>query len=148
MGIFDKIIGKKEEEKAIEKPKKKAEKVEAGKEKEKTREKKAKAPAKGKAAKKEDNLAHEILLEPLISEKGTLLGQFNKHLFRVAKKASKYEIKQAVEDYYGVKVTKVNIVRIRPKKRMHGRTVGWKKGFKKAVVTLQEGDTIGVAEGV
>ena len=112
-------------------------------------EKKPKRGAKtGKIVKKEENIAYEILLEPLVSEKSAGLGQFNKYVFKVHPKASKFQIKSAVESYYGVGVTKVNIIKIRPKKRIHGRKVGWKQGFKKAVVTLQQGDTITAVEGV
>ena len=101
-----------------------------------------------KVSKKEENLAFELLLKPLISEKATAMGQFGKYVFKVHPRAGKYEIKSAVEGYYGVGVTKVNIIKIHPKKRIHGRTVGYKQGFKKAVVTLQEGDAIGAVSEV
>lgn len=156
MSIFDRFKSKKEDkEKPVEKKEKpkaarlparqvKAEKKEA---KPKTERPKKEAKTR-KVAKKEENLAYRELLEPLVSEKSTGLGQFNKYVFKVHPKASKFQIKSAVEDYYGVGVTKVNIVKIHPKKRIHGRTVGWKQGFKKAVVTLRAGDAIGVTEGV
>lgn len=144
MGIFDKIIGRKpaEGESASEKEKKPAS-VEI----ERPKKAKVKSEKVVKAVKKEKNIAHQILVEPFITEKSTSLGQFNKYVFRVNQKADKNQIKEAVQDYYGVGVTSVNIIKIHPKKRIHGRTVGWKQGFKKAVVTLREGDAIGVAEG-
>jgi large subunit ribosomal protein L23 len=157
MGIFDKIIGKKEEEKkTAEEPKKvsaeKTKKQEEKKEKpiqKKAPEKPKKAKPTGKKkAKKEDNIAHSIIFEQIISEKSTTLGAQNKYVFKVRKNASKFQIKEAVEGYYAVTVTSVNTIRISPKKRIQGRTIGWKKGFKKAIVTLQEGDTIAAAEGV
>lgn len=101
-----------------------------------------------KIAKKERNIAHSTLIKPMVTEKSTGLGQFNKYVFKVHPQMNKSRIKSAVEDYYGVGVTSVNIVKIHPKKRIQGRTIGWKQGFKKAIVTLQAGDTIGVAEGV
>lgn len=104
--------------------------------------------AKRKVSKKEENIAHRVLLENLISEKSTLLAAQNKYVFKVTKEAGKFQIKEAIEGYYGVQVVSVNTIRINPKKRIHGRTIGWKKGFKKAVVTLRSGDTIGAAEGV
>ena len=104
--------------------------------------------AKRKVAKKEENIAHKILLENLISEKSTLLATQNKYVFKVTKQAGKFQIKEAVEGYYGVQVVGVNTVKINPKKRIHGRTIGWKKGYKKAIVTLRSGDVIGAAEGV
>lgn len=168
MGIFDRFKSKKEdEEKSAEKKEKPkvargpARQIKVEKKKAKSKTEKPKKPARiatrsvaggetktRKVAKKEENLAYRALLEPLVSEKSTGLGQFNKYVFKVHSKASKFQVKSAVEDYYGVGVTKVNIIKIRPKKRIHGRTVGWKQGFKKAVVTLAAGDTIGVTEGV
>ncbi|MFH0929779.1 MAG: 50S ribosomal protein L23 [Candidatus Moraniibacteriota bacterium] len=172
MGIFDKILGKTEEKK--EEPEKKAPVVKAEKKTEAKGEEKKPASAKAekkedkpvkkakiakaekpkkeiakrKVAKKEENIAHKILLENLISEKATILASQNKYVFKVDKYAGKFQIKEAIEGYYGVQVVSVNTIRISPKKRIQGRTIGWKKGFKKAVVTLRQGDTIGVVEGV
>lgn len=174
MGFFDKILGKKEkaEEKA-EKPEAiKDEKVTRGgststmeveppseveKKPKKQVSKKIKAAkiekpkkevAKRKIAKKEENIAHKVLLENLISEKATMLAAQNKYVFKVKKDAGKFQIKEAIEGYYGVQVVSVNTIRISPKKRIQGRTIGWKKGYKKAIVTLREGDTIAAVEGV
>lgn len=156
MSILDRLIGKKEEK--VEKPEKKTEKIEIEKKEEKkpapkkTRTEKSEKPkkeiAKRKVAKKEENIAHKVLLENLISEKSTMLAAGNKYVFRVHLKSGKREIKEAVEGYYGVQVVGVNTIRINPKKRIQGRTIGWKKGYKKAIVTLREGDTIGAVEGV
>jgi large subunit ribosomal protein L23 len=170
MSIFDRIIGKKEEkvedvekkspvvkaEKKTEekKPQPKADQPLAGtnkasKKKPATKtEKPKKEIAKRKVAKKEENIAHKVLLENLISEKATMLASQNKYVFKVDKHAGKFQIKEAVEGYYGVQVVSVNTIKISPKKRIHGRTIGWKKGFKKAVVTLREGETIAAVEGV
>jgi len=153
MGIFDKIIGKKEEEKKPEgKPKKAATVKPEKKEKKpvaKKMEEKAKAkPAGRKMMKREENIAHRIILEPIISEKSTSLGVENKYVFKVSQNSGKFQIKEAIEGYYGVKVVGVNTIKIPPKKRIHGRFVGYKKGYKKAIVKLRQGDTIGVAEGV
>jgi len=154
MSILDKLIGKKEEvEKSEEKPEavKPAKKPEAKKEKIAKAEKVVKSKKEVKArkvAKKDENIAHKILFENLISEKSTQLAAENKYIFKVVKNAGKFQIKEAVEGYYGVQVVRVNTVRIPAKKRIQGRTVGWKKGFKKAIVTLREGDTITAAPGV
>ena len=142
MSILDRIRGKKEEK--AEEPEKKDQEVRNEK---KPIEKKTRTQ-KRKVAKKEENIAHKVLFENLISEKSTLLAAENKYVFKVHPKAGKHEIKEAVEGYYGAQVIGVNTIRIKPKKRIQGRTVGWKKGFKKAVVTLREGDTIGAVEGV
>jgi large subunit ribosomal protein L23 len=166
MSIFDKILGKEEEKKTevkaadrgdsistegVKSPKKVEEKSAAKKVKTAKSEKvvKPKKEVKSrKVSKKEENIAHKILLENLISEKSTMLASQNKYVFRVSKGAGKFQIKEAVEGYYGVQVVDVNTIKIHPKKRIQGRTIGWKKGFKKAVVTLREGDTIASVEGV
>lgn len=155
MGIFDKILGKEEEAEDSGKEKKpEIKKSPKTKPSPKQPEKKAetKAPKKPvkKAAKvkKEENIAWRILMSTLVTEKSTILGQQNKYVFKVRPDAGKYQIKEAVEGYYGVKVLKVNTVKIKPKVRMHGRTIGFKKAYKKAVVTLQPGDTIAISEGV
>ena len=93
--------------------------------------------AKRKVAKKEENIAHKVLLENLISEKSTLLAAAEQICFQGDEGAGKFQIKEAIEGYYGVQVVSVNTIKINPKKRIHGRTIGWKKGFKKAIVTLQ-----------
>ncbi len=157
MGILDRILGKKEKE--SKKAEKKIAPFKAEKRKpfsaEKTPRGKTKKVAKSKkeskirkVAKKENNIAHQILIEPLMTEKATNLGQLNKYVFKVFPGANKSQVKSAVEDYYGVGVVSVNIVKIHPKKRIQGQTIGWKQGFKKAIVTLQAGDTIGAVEGV
>lgn len=154
MGIFDKILRKEEKTEKPEEKKQKPEivKVEKKSSAEKVKmtkvEKPKKETAKRKVAKRENNIAHKVLLENLISEKSTMLAAGNKYVFRVHLKSGKREIKEAVEGYYGVQVVGVNTIRINPKKRIQGRTIGWKKGYKKAIVTLREGDTIGAVEGV
>jgi large subunit ribosomal protein L23 len=161
MGIFDRFKSEKKEEKKPAEKKRGSKNVAAEKKaKLKSKKEVLKKPARiagqsvaggeakrKKVSKRENNIAHNVLLELLVTEKSTELGQLGKYAFKVNQDAGKNRVKEAVEGYYGVGVTKVNIVKIRPKKRLHGRTVGWKKGFKKAIVTLQEGDAIG-AEGV
>ena len=106
------------------------------------------SPKRKKMAANAENFAWQHLISTLVTEKSTLLAQDNKYMFKVHQQANKYQIKDAVENYYGVVVTKVNIIKIHPKKRIQGRTVGVKKGYKKAIVTLRAGDTITSAEGV
>jgi len=78
-----------------------------------------------------------------ITEKGTLLAGQNKYLFKVDPSANKLEIKQAIENFFKVKVLKVNTMNYDGKKRRE-RTIhfGKKPDWKRAVVTLKEGDKI------
>ena len=78
-----------------------------------------------------------------VTEKGTLLAGQNKYLFKVDPAANKLEIKRAVEDFFKVKVLKVNTMNYDGKKRRQ-RTLhyGKKADWKRAVVTLKEGDKI------
>lgn len=88
---------------------------------------------------KTSQIAHRILLEPWITEEATRVAELNKYIFIVAKSATKEEIRRAVEETYKVKVVAVNTINIPAKKRIRGATVGWKSGYKKAVVSLKEG---------
>ncbi|MFA5629645.1 MAG: 50S ribosomal protein L23 [Dehalococcoidales bacterium] len=91
---------------------------------------------------------YEVLREPLITEKGTILQADGKYLFKVADKATKPQIKQAVETAFNVTVLSVNIIRVSGiKKRMGNRLVNV-PGWKKAIVTLKAGDKIELFEGV
>jgi large subunit ribosomal protein L23 len=85
----------------------------------------------------------EIIQAPLVTEKGSLLGEkTNQVLFRVKRDANKIEVKQAVEILFKVKVTKVRLTRYLGKIKRVGRSVGRLPTWKKAYVTLKEGDKI------
>lgn len=86
--------------------------------------------------------AYKVLKSPHISEKATDLVKKNQYCFNVWDKANKKEIKKAVEGIYGVNVLSVRIIKIPSKKRRLGRTSGFKKGYKKAIATIQEGQKI------
>ncbi len=91
---------------------------------------------------------YDIILSPVITEKSTYAAEQNKVVFNVARDATKPEIKAAVEALFGVKVKKVNtLVRKGKVKRFRG-TVGKQKDVKKAIVTLEEGQTIDLASGL
>lgn len=86
---------------------------------------------------------HEVIQAPLISEKGTLLTESaNQVLFKVRPDANKIEVKRAVETLFKVKVEQVRIARYLGKVRRIGRSMGRRSGWKKAYVTLREGDKI------
>jgi len=91
---------------------------------------------------------YDIIRSPLITEKSTLGGEHNQVTFRVPLDATKPEIKQAIEGLFEVKVKAVNTLRQRGKiKRFRGMT-GKRPDVKKAIVTLEEGQSIDVTTGV
>jgi len=92
--------------------------------------------------------SYDIIRAPLITEKGTMASEYNQVIFEVPLEATKPEIKQAVEDLFKVKVQAVNTLRVKGKvKRFRGH-LGKRKDWKKAIVTLAEGDMIDVTTGL
>lgn len=87
--------------------------------------------------------AHEILRKPRITEKGSLLAERRPvFVFEVARDANKNQIRHAVETSFGVEVTGIRTTIVRGKIKRRGRTVGKRSNWKKAFVTLAEGQTI------
>jgi len=93
---------------------------------------------------KESIKIYRILKVPHITEKTTNLAEKNQYVFRVWQKANKNEIKKAIENLYKVKVMDVKIINVPAKRRRLGRISGWRKGYKKAIVRLKEGQKIEV----
>jgi large subunit ribosomal protein L23 len=92
---------------------------------------------------------HQIIKRPLITEKGTRANdEDNVVVFRVDPRANKLQIKYAVETMFQVSVTKVNTLNVQGKKRRVRFKEGKKPDWKKAYVTLREGDEIAFFEGV
>jgi len=86
---------------------------------------------------------HDVIRAPLISEKGTLVTETaNQVLFKVRPDANKIEVKQAVETIFKVKVVQVRMARYLGKIRRIGKSMGRRSDWKKAYVTLKEGDKI------
>ncbi|ABY35580.1 MULTISPECIES: 50S ribosomal protein L23 [Chloroflexus] len=85
---------------------------------------------------------YDILIRPLITEKNTSLMELNKYTFEVHREATKPQIKHAVETIFNVRVTKVHTMNVRGKLRRRGRSMGYTRDWKKAIVTLAEGDRI------
>ncbi len=83
-----------------------------------------------------------IIKSPIMTEKSTNLNQYNKYSFIVSKDSNYYEIKQAFENIFKVKVEKVNTLVARGKPKSFKGASGYKKDYKKAIVTLKEGNTI------
>jgi large subunit ribosomal protein L23 len=93
--------------------------------------------------------AEGLIISPLITEKGTLASeQANQVVFRVRPDASKDQIRNAVEDLFKVTVLKVRTSNFLGKERRRGRTIGRRPNWKKAYLTLKEGDRIEFFEGV
>tara|TARA_Y100000996_G_C22275895_1_gene541935 strand:+ start:278 stop:595 length:318 start_codon:yes stop_codon:yes gene_type:complete len=83
-----------------------------------------------------------IIQSPIMTEKSTNLNQYNKYSFIVSKNSNSNEIKQAIEKIFKVKVEKINTLVVRGKLKTFKGDTGYKKDFKKAIVTLAEGNTI------
>jgi large subunit ribosomal protein L23 len=88
------------------------------------------------------------IVSPVVSEKSYLLVQaHNQYTFRVLDTANKVEIRQAVEELFDVTVTDVRVVKVQPKPKRRGRSMGTRPGWKKAIVELVPGDSIDIFEG-
>ena len=90
---------------------------------------------------------NEVLLAPVVSEKSYSLIGDGKYVFRVHPDAHKTQVRQAVEELFGVKVEGVNVLKVKAKPKRRGMIKGTKPGWKKAIVQLREGDTIEIFEG-
>ncbi|MDM8300997.1 50S ribosomal protein L23 [Collinsella tanakaei] len=86
--------------------------------------------------------AHEIIIRPIVSERSYSEMEQNKYTFEVHKDANKYQIKDAVEEIFGVKVVRVNTLRVKPKTKRVRYVAGQTRSWKKAVITVAEGDSI------
>jgi len=92
---------------------------------------------------------YEILRRPIVTEKsGAQSDTLHRYTFEVDLRANKTQIEQAVERVFSVKVLAVNVMHVRGKVRRRGKVTGRTRGWKKAVVTLQAGQTIQFFEGV
>ena len=84
----------------------------------------------------------DIIIAPVITEKAAIQAEANIYTFKVAKDANKIEIKKAIEEAFGVKVVKVNTANTKAKDKRVGRYTGKTKTYKKAYITLADGDKI------
>ena len=85
---------------------------------------------------------HDIILAPVITEKSANLAEQGVYVFSVKVGANKTHVKQAIEALFNVKVAKVNILNVKPKKRRVGKYPGLTNRERRAFVTLVEGDKI------
>ncbi|MBU0546041.1 50S ribosomal protein L23 [Patescibacteria group bacterium] len=160
MGLLDRWKNKKKEELLkgnADKIEKKLEKIGEAKDLKKKDEKKETKAVKTKTAPKEEEkqravktteIAYRILLRPLVTEKSAIAQSLNKYSFVVAKYANKNQVKQAVQELYGVKPLFVNMANIDGRRVRFGRSMGRRSDYKKAVVTLPKGKSIIIHEGV
>jgi len=91
---------------------------------------------------------YDVILAPVVTEKSTQGAEHHQLTFRVSLDATKREIKAGIEELFGVKVTKVNTLNMRGKiKRFRGR-LGKRADYKKAIVTLAEGEHVDITTGI
>jgi large subunit ribosomal protein L23 len=91
---------------------------------------------------------YDIIISPVITEKATLASERNQVTFKVARNATKPQIKEAVEKLFDVKVKSVNTLVRKGKVKAFRGTVGRQSDVKKAIVTLEEGHRIDVTTGL
>ena len=91
--------------------------------------------------------AREVIIRPVISEKSYALLGANKYTFRVHDRSNKTQVRQAVEDIFGVRVEGVRTAWVKSKPKRRGYTSGKSRQWKKAIVTLHPEDSIELFEG-
>ncbi|ALE03676.1 50S ribosomal protein L23 [Bartonella ancashensis] len=91
---------------------------------------------------------YDVIVSPVISEKSTVISEYNQVVFNVALKATKPEIKAAVEALFGVKVKAVNTALRKGKVKRFKGVVGRQSNIKKAIVTLTKGHSIDLSTGL
>ena len=90
----------------------------------------------------------DSIISPNITEKSTSMSEFNKVVFKVAKKANKNFIKKSIEKIFKVNVIKINTINIKGKTKLVRNRKSYKTGYKKAIVTLKKGQSIDLATGI
>ncbi|HDL74846.1 MAG TPA: 50S ribosomal protein L23 [bacterium] len=90
------------------------------------------------------DIPHKVLKNPHITEKATDLTEKNQYTFKIWPRANKIEVKKAIKDLYKVDVTAVKIINIPSKRKRFGKTMGLKKGYKKAIIKIKKGQKIEV----
>lgn len=95
------------------------------------------------------SMAHRIIIQPYLTEKSANVseGQNQQVAFKVAPNADKVAVRRAIEELFSVDVTSVRIMKVKGKKKRLGRFEGRRPDWKKAIVTLSEGDFINLYEG-
>jgi len=91
--------------------------------------------------------ARDVLISPVVSEKSYAQIENRRYSFKVHPDAHKTQIRQAVEEVFGVKVVSVNVSKVQSKPKRRGLSRGRKPGWKKAIVELRQGDEIQIFQG-
>lgn len=91
---------------------------------------------------------YDTLLSPIITEKSSLVAEENKIIFRVSMTATKPAIKEAVERLFKVDVTKVNTIVVKGKTKRFRGHLGRRSDYKKAIVTLKDGQSVDITTGL
>ena len=91
--------------------------------------------------------ARDVLISPVVSEKSYAQIEDRRYSFKVHPDAHKTQIRQAVEEVFGVKVVSVNVSKVQSKPKRRGLSRGRKPGWKKAIVQLSQGDEIQIFQG-
>tara|TARA_B100001287_G_scaffold273380_1_gene276718 strand:+ start:5329 stop:5622 length:294 start_codon:yes stop_codon:yes gene_type:complete len=89
----------------------------------------------------------DIIISPVITEKSTILQESGKYTFKVSNNADKSSVKKAIEEIFEVKVVAVNIIVKKGKPKTFGRNRIITPSYKKAIVSLSQGETINISEG-
>lgn len=84
----------------------------------------------------------QIILAPHTTEKTASISEDNQYVFKVAASATKFQVREAIERLFKVRVQGVGIVNVKPKRKVRGRIAGQRSGWKKAYVSLQPGETL------
>ena len=90
----------------------------------------------------------DTIISPNITEKSTLLSEYNKVVFKVHKDASKNSIKKSIEKIFKVNVVKIHTINLKGTTKMIRNKKTFKSGYKKAIITLKKGQSIDLAAGV
>ena len=90
----------------------------------------------------------QVIIRPVVSEKSYVLATADRYTFRVHPDANKTQVRQAVEEIFGVRVNDVRTMSVKSKPKRRGYTSGRTREWKKAVVQVREGDTIPVFQGL
>jgi large subunit ribosomal protein L23 len=92
--------------------------------------------------------ASQVIIRPVVSEKSYVLSAANRYTFRVHPDAHKTQIRQAVQELFGVRVVEVRTLSVKSKPKRRGTISGRTRTWKKAIVQLREGDTIPIFQGL